>query len=122
MFVKKSENGGVVDPKINLAGRRPNDGTKPTNRDLRARELLMLLRKIRPHVADAIMSAAAIMKNETAADQNKLKAATILLDNYRKLTLDLYDGDDPESEGTEVQAQNTNTFSLKMINGDKPEE
>ena len=122
MFVKKSENGGVVDPKINLAGRKPNDGSKLTNRDLRSRELLMLLRKIRPHVADAIMSAALIMKNETAADQNKLKAATILLDNYRKLTLDLYDGDDPESEGEEVQKQNPNTFSLKMITGDKPEE
>lgn len=119
MFVKKSENGGVVDPKINLAGRKPNDGSKLTNRDLRSRELLMLLRKIRPHVADAIMSAALIMKNESAADQNKLKAATILLDNYRKLTLDLYDGDDPEGEGEEVQKQNPNTFSLKMITGDK---
>lgn len=122
MFVKKSENGGVVDPKINLAGRRPAGEKKPTNRDLRERELLMLLRKIRPHVADSIMQAAKIMKDESAAHQNQLKAAVILLDNYRKLVLDMYDGEDPEGEGKEVQEQNQSTFSLRMINGDKAKE
>jgi len=117
MFKKKSELNGEVDPRINIAGRKPRglDELKPTNRDLRERELLMLLRKIKPHVAEAIMQAAKIMKNADAAHQNQLKAATILLDNYRRLTLDLYDGEE-EVEATEIQAQNKPVFSLRMIN------
>jgi hypothetical protein len=121
VFKKREELGGMTDPNINIGGRRPKDG-KETNRSLKERELLMLLRRIRPHVADAIMQAAKIMKNEEAAHQNQLKAATILLDNYRRLTLDLYESEDPDAEATEVQAQNQPTFSLKMISGDKPEE
>ena len=89
---------------------------KPTNRELKERELVMLLRKIKPHVADAIKEAANIMGNEKASDQNKLKAATILLDNYRRLTLDLYDGEEiADDEGTEVQQQNAAVFSLKVV-------
>jgi len=120
MFKKKSELNGEVDPRINIAGRKPRglDELKPTNRDLRERELLMLLRKIKPHVAEAIMQAAKIMKNADAAHQNQLKAATILLDNYRRLTLDLYDGEE-EVEATEIQAQNKPVFSLRMINTDE---
>jgi hypothetical protein len=110
---------------INTKGRpvRPEgyipEKDKPTNRELRERELLMLMRKIRPHVADAIMQAAKIMKNEEAAHQNQLKAATILLDNYRRLALDLYDSEDPDAEATEVQQQNTPVFSLRMISDEE---
>ena len=108
----------------NPKGRTPNSEreNKPTNRELKERELLMLLRKIKPHVAEAIMSAAKIMKNEEASHQNQLKAATILLDNYRRLTLDLYDGDEEklEQEGTEVQQQNSGpVFSLKIVGQDE---
>lgn len=92
---------------------------KPTNRELKERELVMLLRKIKPHVAEAIMQAASIMKNEEASHQNQLKAATILLDNYRRLTLDMYDGEEQAEEaGLEVQQQNAPIFSLKVVNED----
>jgi len=91
-------------------------GEKPTNRELRERELLMLLRKIKPHVADSVMQAAKIMKNEEASHANVLKACTILMDAYRRLTLDLYEGEDPEAEGTEIQEQNNApAFSLHML-------
>lgn len=116
---KKTVN-GIRDENINRDGRPVKGDAKPTKRELRERELLMLLRKIRPHVADSIMEASKIMKNEIASDQNKLKACTILLDAYRKLTLDLYDGND-EEEGTEIQQQNSPTFSLKVINTDVSE-
>ena len=90
---------------------------KPTNRELKERELVMLLRKIKPHVAEAIMQAADIMKNKEASHQNQLKAATILLDNYRRLTLDMYDGEDQAEEaGVEVQQNNAAVFSLKVVN------
>jgi hypothetical protein len=103
----------------NLAGRpkKPHVLDKPTNRDLKERELVMLLRKIKPHIAEAIVQAASIMKNSEASHQNQLKAATILLDNYRRLTLDMYDGEDvAEDEGTEVQQNNAPVFSLRVIN------
>jgi len=111
---KKSAN-GESDPRINRNGRPKKIDLleKKTNRELKEKELLMLLRKIKPHVSEAIIQAARIMKNEEASHQNQLKAATVLLDNYRKLTLDLYDGDQ-EAEGTEVQ-ENAPSFSLTLL-------
>lgn len=111
---KKSTN-GEVDSRINRNGRPKKIDLldKKTNRELKEKELLMLLRKIKPHVSEAIIQAARIMKNEEASHQNQLKAATVLLDNYRKLTLDLYDGDQ-EAEGTEVQ-ENAPSFSLTLL-------
>ena len=116
---KKSVN-GEVDSRINRNGRPKKVDLldKKTNRELKEKELLMLLRKIKPHVSEAIIQAARIMKNEEASHQNQLKAATVLLDNYRKLTLDLYDGDD-EGEGVEVQEGNQAVFSLKMLSSDE---
>ena len=111
---KKSVN-GESDPRINRNGRPKKVDLldKKTNRELKEKELLMLLRKIKPHVSEAIIQAARIMKNEEASHQNQLKAATVLLDNYRKLTLDLYDGDQ-EAEGVEVQ-ENAPSFSLTLL-------
>ena len=116
---KKSVN-GEVDSRINRNGRPKKVDLldKKTNRELKEKELLMLLRKIKPHVSEAIIQAARIMKNEEASHQNQLKAATVLLDNYRKLTLDLYDGENSEDEGTAVQEDNTPIFSLKIVSDD----
>ena len=116
---KKSAN-GEVDSRINRNGRPKKVDLldKKTNRELKEKELLMLLRKIKPHVSEAIIQAARIMKNEEASHQNQLKAATVLLDNYRKLTLDLYDGENSEDEGTAVQEDNTPIFSLKIVSDD----
>lgn len=111
MTFKKGESG-------NLKGRPKKESIfeKPTNRELKERELVMLLRKIKPHVAEAIMQAASIMKNEEASHQNQLKAATILLDNYRRLTMDMYDGEEQADEaGVEVQQNNAPVFSLKVV-------
>ncbi len=110
----------------NPAGRPKRDKLldKPTNRELKERELIMLLRKIKPHVADAIVQAAKILKNEEATHQNQLKAAAMLLENYRRLSLDLYGGEDvADEEGTEVQQNNPATvFSLKVINSEETKE
>jgi len=112
MTFKKGESG-------NYKGRPKNQSLldKPTNRSLKERELITLLRKIKPQIADAIITAAQIMKNEEASHQNQLKAATILLDNYRRLVLDVYDGEEKaDDEGTEIQQHNAPVFSLKVVN------
>ena len=114
MTFKKGESG-------NYAGRPKKESLldKPTNRALKERELITLLRKIKPQISEAILTAAAIMKNEEASHQNQLKAATILLDNYRRLVLDVYDGEEQaDQEGTEIQQNNAPVFSLKMVGAD----
>lgn len=112
---KKTEELGYVDPKINIAG-RPLRIAKVTNRELREREFLTLLRKIKPLVAESINTAANIMRNEKASDQNKLKAATIILQQYTDMVGELYDKEYDEQETTnEIQQANTPQFSLTMV-------
>lgn len=130
-IVNKSNEDPTVVPKktgwkgppgsINKTGRpAAPKGDKPTNRELRERELLMLLRKIRPHVANAVTAAVKIMQHEQASHMNQLKAAALLLDSFRKLTLDMYDGEDPEAEGKEIQEQNNMpVFSLRVLNNEE---
>lgn len=106
------------DPRINRSGRPTDDErfAKKTNRELRQRELLLLLRKFKPHVASAVMRAVDVMDDKEAAHQNQLKAATIILDNYRKLVIDLYGDDvDGDEEGVPVQEENKPIFSMKVV-------
>ena len=61
-FRKTSED-GTKDPNIMV---QPRGERKLTRRELKDRELLMLARKLKPHVADALMTAVNIMKDEKA--------------------------------------------------------
>ena len=119
VFKATKDNGGVVDSAINKLGRIRGVKEK-SRRELKAIEMLSLVRKIKPHLSDSIMTAASIMRNKESGAANQLKAAVILLNAYKELIGDLYDGDD-EEEGQEIQP-NTPTFSLRMINEDKPED
>ncbi len=120
MAFKKRDENGAYDPKINLKGRPPVDKENaPTRREIREKEFLSILRKIKPHLSESIMTAAKIMKNQEASHQNQLKAAVILLNAYKELTNEVYDGEDADLEGTEVQPNNpAAVFSLKVINTD----
>ncbi len=88
-----------------------------SRRALMDRELLLLLRKLRPHVADSVLTAAGIMQNEEASHQNKLKASTIILDAYRKLVIDVY-GTEVDEDPEEIQQNNAPVFSLKVVGQD----
>lgn len=120
MFTKGDKN-------INRAGRPTTaekllkDGQTTTRRALKDRELMILLRKIKPHLTEAIIKAVEIMKNDEAKHVDQLKAATILLENYRRLVLDVYDGEEDQTPAEEVQQQNAPMFSLTVIDGDKKE-
>lgn len=98
-------------------GRPKGSVKKRTNRALREQELLMLLRKIKPHVSESIMTAARIMKNQEAAHTSQLKAATILLDAYKQMVNELYNGED-DAPAEEVQKTGA-VFSLTVLNNDK---
>ena len=119
MFKARKDNNGEIDSAINVQGRIRGIKEK-SRRELKSIEMLSLVRKIKPHLSDSIMTAASIMRNKEAGPGNQLKAAVILLNAYKELIGDLYDGDD-EEEGVEIQP-NTPVFSLRMIPNDKPED
>ncbi len=113
VFKTRAENGGELDANINTKGRIKAD-REFTNRELRQRELLSLVRKIKPHAALAINEAVKILGNKEAADANKLKAATLILQQYKDLVKDIYDGADDDT-GDEIQQNNAPVFSLKVL-------
>jgi hypothetical protein len=114
MAFKKTVN-GEYDPRINLGGRPKTDGKPLTNRQIRERDFLSFLRKIKPHVAVAIATACKIMQKEDATDANKLKAATIILAEYKQSLEATYNQDYDNEEGEEVNPVNKPKFSLTMI-------
>lgn len=98
-----------------------NAPQKLTRRQLKDRELLLLLRKIKPHIADSILTAAKIMGDEKAQDANKLRAATLLLQQYKDLVDAVYSGKQ-DVEEDEDENSHAAIFSLKVVNNESQEE
>lgn len=93
---------------------------KPTRRQMKDKELLSLLMKVKPHIADSIMAAANIMRNEKAQEANRLRAATILLQQYKELIDDLYNGkEEVEEESDDGNFGGSAIFSLKVVNNEE---
>jgi hypothetical protein len=111
---------GVIDPRINLNG-RPTKSDKPlTNKQIREREFLSLLRKVKPLLAPAIATAFKISQNEDGKDVDKLKASALIIGLYKELLGDAYDMKYDEQDAEEVQPTNKSpVFSLTMISGGK---
>jgi hypothetical protein len=98
-----------------------NAPQKLTRRQLKDRELLLLLRKIKPHIADSILTAAKIMGDEKAQDANKLRAATLLLQQYKDLVDAVYSGKQEVEEDDDDNSHGA-LFSLKVVNNESQEE
>lgn len=130
-FVKKEQNGGKVDPNINTAGRPKkeiNEGKRITRRAAKDKELIQLLRKLKPHQSKAIMETVKILEKDSATDANKIRAAAFLTEIYKKTLTELYEpgrdeDKEQEEEVEEVQPKtNQPVFSLKMINTEDSQE
>lgn len=110
---------------INTKGRpKKDEDEKVTRRSVKDKELLALMRKFRPHVSSAVMTAVGIMQDESSADQNRLKASALIIKMYNDLIIQAYEGEDEEGEVVqEVQPQvpvdNRPVFSLKIINNEE---
>ena len=92
VFKRKQLNNGEIDPNINLNGRI--DGRKaepPTNREVRNREFISLIRKLKPHLSSSVKTVMEIIESEDSSDQNKLKAAALVIQMYKELVKDVYD-------------------------------
>lgn len=99
----------------NPAGRPYNDDKeKKTNRALREKAFVQLLRKFAPHQSKAVMTAVRVMDNAEASDQNKLKASALIIGVYKDLLKDAYHKDYDTDQGEEIQ-DNSPAFSLRML-------
>lgn len=108
------------DPNINRIGRKPRSAEdKPTNRELRERALMDLVRKFKPLQTKAIQAAVKIIDNQEANDANKLKASALIISTYKSLLTEVYDLRYDEEVGEEIQQVSAPVFSLKMISGDE---
>jgi len=76
---------------------------------------MQLARKLRPHIASAVGTSIKIMNNEDALDSTRLKACAWLFGEYHKLIGEIYDGEDTDESVSEMQPQNTPTFSLHVL-------
>lgn len=113
-FKSRAALNGEIDPRINTKGRIKSD-RELTGRELRQRELIGLVRKLKPHLALSISEVVRILGNKEAADSNKLKAASLLIQHYQSLVKDIYDVDEDTPE--EIQP-NGPAFSLTMLRSD----
>ena len=118
-FKSRSENNGLLDPNISTKG-RPREDRKLTKRELLEKEQMAILRKLKPHLSTAILVASKIMNDPKAAEAPRLKACTIILDNYKELIGGVYEGED--EDGEEIQPNQPKTvFSLHMLPDPKEE-
>ena len=121
VFRSRKDNNGELDENINVKGKiKPN--REKSRREIKEQELLSLLRKLKPHISDSVLTASRIMKNAESADANKLKSAALLISLYKELLKDAYEGGDEDADGTEVQPSSGPVFSLRMISSDKIED
>lgn len=119
VFKATKDNGGVKDPSIGPGRPKNSDKKEPvTRRSIRDKELLQLVRKLKPNIAAAIKSAVDIMGDAESTDTNKLKAAAFLFVQYKELLKDLYEGEeDPDKDAApeEVQPQQQSCHVLSLV-------
>jgi len=121
VFKARKDNNGEIDSRINSAGRIQKT-EKPTNRSLREKYTVELLRKLRPLQALSITAAMKVIQNNGSSAQNVLKAAALLTGLYRSVLNDAYGKDDlADDEAEMIQEENTPVFSLRMVESTKPE-
>lgn len=120
VFRRKELNGGEIDPSINMNGRIAGKKAEPlSNKDIRNREFISLIRKLKPHLTSSVKTLMEINESKDASDQNKLKASALIIQLYKDLIKDVYSVDYDEQEGEEIQPTNAPKFSLTMISGGK---
>lgn len=121
VFKRKELNGGEIDPAINLNGRVGNSKATPlTNKQVRDREFISLIRKLKPHLTSSVKTVMEINESKDATDQNRLKASALIIQLYKDLIKDVYSTDYDEQEGIEIQpTTKAPVFSLTMISGGK---
>lgn len=114
-FKSKKELGGKLDPNINNQGRIEKQ-TKPTAKQIKQKEFLSLLRKLKPLLAKSVNAASKIIDNPDSSEAAKLKAAALLMSTYKDLIKEVYDVDIiPDGDSADEVQDSAPVFSLKML-------
>ena len=87
----------------NPLGRIPkSESNKYSKAEIRDKEFLSVLRKIKPHLAKAVQTAVKIMDDEEASETGKLRASALIIQTYKDLVKEVYvigdDGSDDDAE------------------------
>lgn len=112
------------DPNINRSGRIAKEH-KPTAKELKQKEFMTLLRKLKPLMGKSINSAYKVIENDDSTDASKLKAAALLLGLYKDLVKEVYDQsikveDLVDSDVSEIEdSKNAPVFSLTVLKSDE---
>lgn len=111
---------------INRAGLIPGK-QKFTAKEIKQKEIMSLLRKLKPLMSKSVNTAAKIIDSDGATEAGKLRAATILLGLYKDLLKEAYDHDIKledmlqETDPKEIDTSKNNPiFSLTVLK--QPEE
>lgn len=112
-------------PHINRKGLIPKTH-KPSAKELKQKEIMSLLRKLKPLMSKSVNTAAKIIDSEDASETGKLRAATVLLGLYKDLLKEAYDHDikaeDLVSDPQEIDtSKNAPIFSLTVLKPDTEE-
>ena len=100
----------------NLAGRpKVLDADKPTNRSLREKALLEMVRKFRPLQTKAIAAAVSILDDKEATENGKLRSAALIIQTYKDLIKDVYNHQYDDEAAEEIMQDNKPVFSLHML-------
>lgn len=110
------------DARINRNGRPlVVDAEKPTNKSLRNKAFLQLLRKFAPLQTKAVQTAVNIMENEKSSEAGKLKASALIITTYQQLLKETYNYLYDDEDATPIQEENNKpVFSLRMLKPEKP--
>lgn len=117
VFKKKNPETGEYDPNQNISGRIEKQ-QKPSARKIKERELVSLIRKLKPNLALAIATVVGTMRNEDATEAGKLKAAALMLTYYKQLVESVYDVDIVPDTGDNEPPREIDSvpkFSLHML-------
>lgn len=107
------DNGNVVQVPEPEAEKEIDD----TNRRLREKQLLMLSRKLKPHVRKALDTLNELIENPEISPAVKFQASKFMLVTNKTLTESIYA--DKYDEEVQEEQEAAPVFSLKMISGGK---
>ena len=108
-------------PSANPNGRgKVLDKDKKSNKTRRSESLMELIRKLRPHMSRAVMTAVEIMNNRESSESGRLRASALIIQNYKELLGQVYDFryDNDEAEAIQ-ETDNRPVFSLKVIGNEQ---
>jgi hypothetical protein len=91
------------------------EGDVQTNKQLRARQLLLLTRKFKPNLAEALRTLNELIEAEKSAPVVRYSASKFLIETSKKLTTDIYKDKYDEEEGEEIEQDIAPVFSLTML-------